>query len=154
MHHRVPAALVLASQVVMLTTGDLAESSLPRAQPLSSKRPGPPGVTHGKCEPITIPLCANIEYNMTIVPNLLGHSKQEQAGMEGHQFFPLVKVQCSAHLQMFLCAVYAPVCTILEYPLPPCRSFRPFFNFNSTPARTKQEEDFASVNDKGWLVKH
>ena len=122
MHHRVPAALVLASQVVMLTTGDLAESSLPRAQPLSSKRPGPPGVTHGKCEPITIPLCANIEYNMTIVPNLLGHSKQEQAGMEVHQFFPLVKVQCSAHLQMFLCAVYAPVCTILEYPLPPCRS--------------------------------
>ena len=52
--------------------------------------------------PITIPLCAYIEYNMTIVPNLLGHTKQEKAGKEVHHFFPLVKVQCSAHLQMFL----------------------------------------------------
>ena len=116
--------LLLVTQVLVLTSGDVTISDgevKPRAESL--KRPqGPPGVTHGKCEPITIPLCANIEYNMTIVPNLLGHTKQEQAGMEVHQFFPLVKVQCSAHLQMFLCAVYAPVCTILEYPLPPCRS--------------------------------
>ena len=115
--------LILVTQVLVLTSGDVTISEEPRAESLSQKRPqGPPGVTHGKCEPITIPLCANIEYNMTIVPNLLGHTKQEQAGMEVHQFFPLVKVQCSAHLQMFLCAVYAPVCTILEYPLPPCRS--------------------------------
>ena len=116
--------MILVTQALVLTTGDVTIGQEPRAQPLSGKRPGqgPPGVTHGKCEPITIPLCANIEYNMTIVPNLLGHTKQEQAGMEVHQFFPLVKVQCSAHLQMFLCAVYAPVCTILEYPLPPCRS--------------------------------
>ena len=42
--------------------------------------------------------------------------------MEVHQFYPLVKVQCSPHLQIFLCSVYAPVCTILEDPLPPCRS--------------------------------
>ena len=39
---------------------------------------------------------------MTIVPNLLGHTKQEKAGMEVHHFFPLVTVQLSAHLQMFL----------------------------------------------------
>ena len=42
--------------------------------------------------------------------------------MEAHAFFPLVKVQCSKHLHIFLCTVYAPVCTILEEPLPPCRS--------------------------------
>ena len=41
--------------------------------------------------------------------------------MEAHQFFPLVKVQCSKHLHIFLCTVYAPVCTIMEEPLPPCR---------------------------------
>ena len=89
---------------------------------LAQRGRGAAPVTHGKCEPITIPLCANIEYNQTIMPNLLGHSKQEQAGMEVHQFFPLVKVQCSPHLQIFLCSVYAPVCTILEDPLPPCRA--------------------------------
>ena len=50
-----------------------------------------------------------------------GHSKQEDAGMEAHAFFPLVKVECSPHLHIFLCTVYAPVCTILEEPLPPCR---------------------------------
>jgi len=63
-----------------------------------------------------------MEYNMTIMPNLLGHTKQKDAGMEAHAFFPLVKVQCSPHLHIFLCTVYAPVCTILEEPLPPCRS--------------------------------
>ena len=75
-----------------------------------------------KCEPITIPLCQNIQYNETIFPNLLQHRNQEEAGLEVHQFFPLVKVKCSPHLQFFLCSVYAPICTILETPLPPCRS--------------------------------
>ena len=103
--------------------GDGADPlALPRAEAHTGGRQSGLQVTHGKCEPISIPLCANIEYNETIMPNLLGHSKQEQAGMEVHQFFPLVKVQCSDHLQIFLCAVYAPVCTILEDPLPPCRS--------------------------------
>lgn len=121
--------VLICGQVLVLTSGDLTlnhEASLtrdlPRASSLTGKRHGGVPITHGKCEPITIPLCANIKYNETIVPNLLGHSKQEQAGMEVHQFFPLVKVKCSPHLQIFLCAVYAPVCTILEYPLPPCRS--------------------------------
>jgi len=47
---------------------------------------------HGRCEPITIPLCKDIQYNMTIMPNLLNHQKQDDAGLEVHQFYPLVKV--------------------------------------------------------------
>jgi len=47
---------------------------------------------HGRCEPITIPLCKDIQYNETIMPNLLNHQKQEDAGLEVHQFYPLVKV--------------------------------------------------------------
>lgn len=77
---------------------------------------------HGRCEPITIPFCMDIAYNQTIMPNILNHQKQEDAGMEVHQFFPLIKVKCSPDLQVFLCSVYAPVCTILDRPLPPCRS--------------------------------
>lgn len=53
---------------------------------------------HGRCEPITIPLCKDIQYNETIMPNLLNHQKQEDAGLEVHQFYPLVKVQTVAYI--------------------------------------------------------
>jgi frizzled protein 1/7 len=77
---------------------------------------------HNKCEPITVPFCMDIQYNDTIMPNLLNHAKQEDAGLEVHQFFPLVKVKCNPDLQFFLCSVFVPVCTILDRPIPPCRS--------------------------------
>ena len=79
------------------------------------------GQVNDKCVPITIPLCTDIPYNMTIYPNLLNHQKQDDAGMEVHQFFPLVKVKCSDDLKFFLCTMYAPVCTVLGRALPPCR---------------------------------
>ena len=77
---------------------------------------------HDKCEPITIPLCKDIQYNQTIMPNLLNHQKQDDAGLEVHQFYPLVKVQCSPYLKFFLCTMYVPVCTVLPEAIPPCRS--------------------------------
>lgn len=77
---------------------------------------------HDRCQTITIPFCIDIEYNQTIMPNLLDHEKQDTAGMEVHQYFPLLKVKCSPDLQLFLCSVYVPVCTILDTPVPPCRS--------------------------------
>ncbi|XP_062561457.1 frizzled-like [Armigeres subalbatus] len=77
---------------------------------------------HNRCETITIPFCTDIQYNRTIMPNLIGHTKQEEAALEVHQFIPLVKIDCSPDLKFFLCTLYAPVCTILNYPIPPCRS--------------------------------
>ncbi|KAK0179715.1 hypothetical protein PV327_005443 [Microctonus hyperodae] len=77
---------------------------------------------HGRCESITISLCLHLPYNQTMMPNLLKHQKQEDAGLDIHQYTPLVKVHCSPDLRFFLCLMYAPVCTILEKPLPPCRS--------------------------------
>ncbi|XP_071477297.1 frizzled-2-like [Diadema antillarum] len=79
-------------------------------------------ISHGRCEAITIPLCQDVPYNMTIMPNLLNHQRQEDAGLEVHQFYPLVKVQCSEDLKYFLCSMYAPVCTLLDSALPPCKS--------------------------------
>lgn len=76
---------------------------------------------HGKCKPISVPFCQGIAYNETIFPNILGHQTQEEAGLEVHQYFPLLKVHCSADLQFFLCSVFVPVCTILDHPIPPCR---------------------------------
>lgn len=77
---------------------------------------------HGKCEPITISICMDIPYNSTIMPNLLGQTRQDEAGQEIYQFAPLVKIDCSPDLQFFLCLLYVPVCTILDHPIPPCRS--------------------------------
>ena len=45
---------------------------------------------HGKCEPITIPLCKDIAYNETIMPNLLNHQKQDDAGMKISDLFPTI----------------------------------------------------------------
>ncbi len=76
---------------------------------------------HGRCEPITIPMCGGIQYNKTIFPNLLGHLNQDAAGQHMSQYVPLIKIDCSPHIHFFLCAMYAPVCTILDHPIPPCR---------------------------------
>ncbi|KFO18362.1 Frizzled-7 [Fukomys damarensis] len=99
-------------------------SALPgpeRAQPYHGEK-GISVPDHGFCQPISIPLCTDIAYNQTILPNLLGHTNQEDAGLEVHQFYPLVKVQCSPELRFFLCSMYAPVCTVLDQAIPPCRS--------------------------------
>ncbi|CAD6190876.1 unnamed protein product [Caenorhabditis auriculariae] len=74
-----------------------------------------------KCEPITIPMCKNLEYNSTVFPNLLGHQTQSDAFPAITQFNPLIKVKCSEDIRLFLCTVYAPVCTVLEKPIQPCR---------------------------------
>ncbi|XP_035692383.1 uncharacterized protein LOC118426897 [Branchiostoma floridae] len=77
------------------------------------------------CEPITIPLCGDVSYSSAGYPNHLGHRDQEKAGLEAHQFWPLVKVQCSPHLKEFVCSMYAPPCDLQRNttpPLRPCRS--------------------------------
>jgi len=73
------------------------------------------------CEPVTIPLCSGLWYNTTIYPNLLNHRTQDEALPYIRQFWPLVQVACSKDIRYFLCSVYAPPCTIMEIPLPPCR---------------------------------
>ncbi|XP_049874580.1 frizzled-2 [Pectinophora gossypiella] len=76
-----------------------------------------------RCEEITIPMCRGIGYNLTSFPNALDHDTQEEAGLEVHQYWPLVEIKCSADLKFFLCSVYTPIC-IEDYakPLPACRS--------------------------------
>uniref|UniRef100_A0A8C2ZC23 Frizzled class receptor 7 n=1 Tax=Cyclopterus lumpus TaxID=8103 RepID=A0A8C2ZC23_CYCLU len=88
---------------------------------VSQREKGIPIPDHGLCQLISVPLCMDLVYNQTIMPNLLGHTTQEDAGLEVHQFYPLVKVQCFVDLKFFLCSVYVPVCTVLDRALPPCR---------------------------------
>lgn len=48
--------------------------------------------TQGRCESVTIPMCKDMPYNETFLPNLMGHATQEEAGYEVHQYYALVKV--------------------------------------------------------------
>ncbi|CAH1170222.1 unnamed protein product [Phaedon cochleariae] len=76
----------------------------------------------GKCENITIPMCLHIGYNYTKMPNEMNHETQDEAGLEVHQFWPLVEIKCSPDLRFFLCSMYAPICLKnYDKPLPPCR---------------------------------
>nr|ALS30889.1 frizzled5/8 [Platynereis dumerilii] len=75
------------------------------------------------CQEITIPMCRGIGYNLTYMPNQFNHDTQDEAGLEVHQFWPLVEIQCSPDLKFFLCSMYAPICmTNYHKPLPACRS--------------------------------
>eukprot|EP00794_Sanderia_malayensis_P017367 gene17367-19105_t len=77
-----------------------------------------------KCERITIPLCQKIQYNLTYVPNMFNHPTQTDAALHAHQFWPLVRINCSPDLKLFICSTHAPVCEEnYGKPLLPCRSF-------------------------------
>ena len=75
-----------------------------------------------KCEPIAIDMCKGLPYDTTVYPNLLGHKSQEEAGRDIVTYHPLVHIECSPDIKLFLCAFFTPVCTVLDRPLPPCRS--------------------------------
>ena len=83
-------------------------------------------LVHGKerkCEKIKIPMCQNIGYNLTSMPNMFNHDSQEEAALEVHQFWPLVEIKCSPDLKFFLCSLYAPLCLPnIQTEVPPCRS--------------------------------
>ncbi|CAJ1048926.1 frizzled-3-like [Xyrichtys novacula] len=74
------------------------------------------------CEPIRLRMCQDLPYNTTFMPNLLNHYDQQTAALAMEPFHPMVNLVCSADLRMFLCALYAPVCTRYGQVSMPCRS--------------------------------
>ncbi|XP_072905677.1 secreted frizzled-related protein 4-like [Hemitrygon akajei] len=76
------------------------------------------------CEPIKIPMCKAMPWNITRMPNHLHHSTQENAILAIEQYEDLVDTRCSPVLRFFLCAMYAPICTFefLHDPIKPCKS--------------------------------
>lgn len=75
-----------------------------------------------KCENISIPFCKNIGYKITTFPNLLRHQTQEEASLAIQQYSSAVITKCSPYLQLFLCSLYVPICTMMYDPIPPCQS--------------------------------
>ncbi len=90
----------------------------------------------GTCQTITVPLCTDLPYTETFLPNSLGHKNQEDISLEIHQFAPLVRVECSPHLKLFLCSVYTPEC-VSRKPRPPCRTLCEHVRSGCEPLMTK-----------------
>ena len=80
------------------------------------------GKKRSRCEEIKIPFCKGLGYNTTIFPNNLAHDTQDEAKTSANEFTTLVESQCSPEIALFLCSLFAPVCTQMHKALPPCRS--------------------------------
>ncbi|XP_070148948.1 frizzled-4-like isoform X1 [Polyergus mexicanus] len=87
------------------------------------------GINHGhagtgpKCEKLSVSFCRGLRYNLTAMPNFMGHEDQRQAERGLTAFMPLVHYNCSRHLRLFLCAVFAPVCSEhVAMQIPACKS--------------------------------
>ena len=76
------------------------------------------------CEPIDIPLCKGMPYNMTRMPNHMHHSTQENARLAIEPYSELLRQNCSEDLLFFLCTMFAPICTpeFQKEAIPPCRA--------------------------------
>ncbi|XP_068737694.1 uncharacterized protein [Montipora capricornis] len=93
------------------------------SRPKETVQPSLPStIRKGKCERMTVKLCRDLPYNMTMFPNYFNHTLQEEAALEVHQFWPLVEINCADDLKLFLCSLYAPPCVNTNDLLPPCRS--------------------------------
>ncbi|EDO46597.1 predicted protein, partial [Nematostella vectensis] len=75
------------------------------------------------CQPITVPACQSLPYNMTRLPNHLGHTSQRQIEHEINEYSQLISANCSADLVFLLCVYHLPICAVeFEKPVLPCRS--------------------------------
>uniref|UniRef100_A0A7E4VRH7 Frizzled-4 n=1 Tax=Panagrellus redivivus TaxID=6233 RepID=A0A7E4VRH7_PANRE len=77
--------------------------------------------TKSQCQPIDVPLCQDLPYNMTIHPNpIFPHDQQSD---QTEHFRPLIKTKCNPHIKFFVCSVFAPMCPIqLPQAVTSCRS--------------------------------
>ncbi|MEE6463367.1 hypothetical protein FKM82_005883 [Ascaphus truei] len=74
------------------------------------------------CEPITVPRCMGMSYNMTFFPNLMEHYDQDSAALRMEPFLPLLNLHCSPDVHTFLCRAFVPACTEPIHVTLPCRS--------------------------------
>ena len=79
-----------------------------------------------QCEKIEMPVCFDMPYDLTLMPNFLGHTGQKEAAEAIEEYLPLIKSGCSRFLRFFLCSKYAPVCSMQNdgssIVVPPCKT--------------------------------
>ena len=71
----------------------------------------PPTAPPPMCLPIVqIPICEEMPWNYTFLPNLRGQTSLLDAHLEVQLFQPLIEERCSQVIAHFLCSIYAPFC--------------------------------------------
>lgn len=73
------------------------------------------------CEKIKIPICRDIGYNNTALPNYANQKTQADAEFSLHNLNPIIRSGCSHHMRLFVCAVYLPMCYPGVEKVGPCR---------------------------------
>ena len=64
-----------------------------------------------QCERISVPMCQQMPYNFTRMPNMLGDTDQVSAGLGLHHLQSMLDLDCSPHLPFLLCSLVTPMCT-------------------------------------------
>jgi hypothetical protein len=70
-------------------------TSVPIMIPVGKKKSFNFNENPATCEEISVPMCRNMPYNFTLMPNQLNHKTQQDAALEVHQFWALVEINCS-----------------------------------------------------------
>lgn len=63
-----------------------------------------------RCVPNEITMCKNSGWSHMWLPNHLKHTRKDEIELEINHWKKLVDYRCHAHLELFLCSMYAPVC--------------------------------------------
>lgn len=101
-----------------------------------------------RCEPVRLPYCQSIGYNITTYPNLLGHNSIDEVIADVISFRELVDAECFRQAYDFVCRLLQPPC-YLRKPLEPkvgqmCRDYcQSFWNGcgNRLPIKFKKYFD-------------
>nr|XP_017205875.2 secreted frizzled-related protein 1 isoform X1 [Oryctolagus cuniculus] len=118
-----PGALLLALAAgLLLAAGSASEYDYVSFQ--SDVGPYPSGRFYSKppqCVdiPADLRLCHTVGYKKMVLPNLLEHETMAEVKQQASSWVPLLNKNCHIGTQVFLCALFAPVC--LDRPVHPCR---------------------------------
>ncbi|CAK8682632.1 unnamed protein product [Clavelina lepadiformis] len=103
---------------------------------------------HRQCVPITEKICAGFEYNMTTMPNILGHESQAEASASINEFQLLLETKCSDRLQFFLCSLYFPMCSSkVDVAITACRPMCEEVRSKCEPVMQKAHFEWPSTID-------
>lgn len=91
----------------------------------AAARVQPVDVYQPQCTPIIEPICTEISYSQTGMPNLVGMQSQQEASKRIQDYSLFINIRCSHYVKLFLCSVYFPMCIpdkAVSSIVKPCRS--------------------------------